>query len=88
MILDPTDFLIYDLRLSDFYLSTNAFLNRKSQFINYKLIDSFIFNFQLSINIWYKDNQSYDCCCDSTYQYSACCNVFYLTGYRMPFRRY
>ena len=43
MILDPTDFLIYDLRLS------NAFLNRKSQFINYKLIDSFIFNFQLSI---------------------------------------
>lgn len=49
MILDPTDFLIYDLRLSDFYLSTNAFLNRKSQFINYKLIDSFIFNFQLSI---------------------------------------
>ena len=49
MILYPTDFLIYDLRLSDFYLSTNAFLNRKSQFINYKLIDSFIFNFQLSI---------------------------------------
>jgi hypothetical protein len=37
---------------------------------------SFIFNFQLSINIWYKDNQSYDCCCDSTYQYSACCNVY------------
>lgn len=49
MILDPTDFLIYDLRLSDFYLSTNALLNHKSQFINYKLIDSFIFNFQLSI---------------------------------------
>ena len=37
MILDPTDFLIYDLRLSDFYLSTNALLNHKSQFINYKL---------------------------------------------------
>ena len=30
MILDPTNFLIYDFRLGDFHLLANVFLNRKS----------------------------------------------------------